>query len=254
MTISMADSASTSAFLPDAEAIRGLVVEVLKRLQSEVPRKVVPSSPLVPVTLPAPASGVPLAGRVISLSMLEKLSVGTSRVTIETAAVVTPSAREYARDKGIAIERARAGSSAVGAPFFVARAECASDMTSHAAAVARAVPGGVQLPATGLADVVAAFALHASRDGARGVLLTSRPAMATVLANRSVSLRAVTARDPAALVAAASETAANMLIIDPLTFPAAMLLRVATDLASRVALEIPAALAARPAGCGCKAH
>jgi hypothetical protein len=112
----------------------------------------------------------------------------------------------------------------------------------------------VQLPATGLSDVVTALALHASHDGARGVLLTSKTSTASILANRSASLRAVTARDPAALTVAINETGANLLIVDPVTFSAAALTRIAIDFATRPVSEIPAALAARPAGCGCKGH
>jgi hypothetical protein len=247
---------SPAATSPDAETIRRLVTEVLARLGAE--GKPAPAAPLVTPSAPATGSpvstGVTLAGRVISLGMLEKLPSGTARVVVETAAVITPSAREYARDKGITIERASAGSRPAGVPFIVARAECAKDASSQAAALARAVPGGVQLPATGLADVATALALHASRDGARGVLLTSKPATALILANRSASLRAVTARDPSALAAAITETAANLIIVDPATFPASALVRLAVDLATRPASEVPAALAARPAGCGCKGH
>jgi hypothetical protein len=186
--------------------------------------------------------------------MLEKLAAGTTRVVVEPAAVITPSAREYARDKGLSIDRASAAARPATVPFFVARAECAKDATAQAAALARAVSGGVQLPATGLADVVTSLGLHASRDGARGVLLTSKSATAIVLANRSASLRAVTARDPATLAAAITETAANLIIVDPATFSAAALTRFVVDLAARPASEVPAALAARPAGCGCKGH
>jgi hypothetical protein len=175
-------------------------------------------------------------------------------VAIEAGAVITPSAREFARDKGITIDRVVAGSHSAGVPFIVARAECVRDASAHAAALTRIVPGSMQLPATGLADVVAAIALHASRDAARGILLTSRPVVAMILANRSASLRAVTARDPSTLVAAAADVAANLIIIDPATFPMAALQRMAADFATRAAPEVPAALAARPAGCGCKGH
>jgi hypothetical protein len=256
----------------DPEAIRAIVAEVLRRIggagleqpagtthASAAPRqpglaqadfKSAPRSP-------EPAAGVMLAGRVISLAILEKLPAGVGRVSIEAAAVITPSARDHARDKGIAIERLAAANSrpaGVSVPFVVAHAECSGDAAARAAALARAVPGAAQLPASGLADIVAALALHASRDGARGILLTGKPTIACVLANRSASLRAVTARDPAALAAAAAECSANLLVVDPVSFPAAALSRLATELAARPAGEVPAPLAARPAGCGCKGH
>ena len=234
----------------DPEAVRVLVAEVLRRIRVSSP----------PVTAEATKpSEVHLAGRVVSLAMVERIPANAGRVTIEARAVVTPSAREHARDKGLVLERtaSRAGSGAGAAasrPFLVAHAECRGDATGRAAAIARAVPGAAQLPASGLADVVAALSLQASRDAARGVLLTGRPAVAVVLANRSASLRAVTARDPATLAAAAAECNANLLVIDPAIFPAAAIGRLAKDLAVRPVGETPAVLTARPAGCGCKGH
>lgn len=237
---------------PDAETIRRLVAEVLARLGADTkPARAAATAHAAPSTTRA---GVTLAGRVIAVGMLEKLPSGTSSVVVEAAAVITPSAREYARDKGIVIDRSGSQTRPAGVPFIIARAECAKDATAQAASLARRVPGGMQLPVTGLADVIADIALHASRDGSRGLLLTSKPATATILANRSASLRAVTARDAATLTSAVAETGANLLIVDPATFPAAALTRLAVDLATRPAPEILAALAARPAGCGCKGH
>ena len=251
----------------DPEAVRAIVAEVLRRM-SATPTDGLPAATpapslaavpaATPVATPAAASGgVLLPGRVISVALLEQLPVGTGRVTVAAAAVITPSARDHARDKGLVIERATAAGSppaAARVPFVVAHAECGRDAATRAAAIARAVLGATQLPATGLADVVTALVLHASRDGARGILLTGTPAIACVLANRAASLRAVTARDPAALATAAAECAANLLVVDPASFPAAALSRMAIELAARPATEPPAPLAARPAGCGCKGH
>jgi len=242
----------------DTEAIRAIVAEVLRRIGpvAEAAPRPAATSPVAAPAAPTVA-GISLPGRVISIAMLEKLPASTANVRVEATAVITPSAREYARDNGIFIERTTAGGSRSAGPrvpFVVAHAECGGDGAARAAAIARAVPGAAQLPATGLADIVVALALHASRDGACGILLTGKPAVACVLANRSASLRAVTARDPAALAAAAAECSANMLVVDPAAFPAAALSRMATELATRPAGDVPAPLAARPAGCGCKGH
>lgn len=238
---------SSPAAAIDPEAVRALVAEVLRRVRAETPA----AGPVGAATVPA------LAGRVISVAMLEQLPPGIGRVTVEPTAVITPSARDHARDKGIAIERgtpAGGRPAAARSPFVVAHAECGGDAPARAAAIARAVGGAMQLPATGLADVVAEMAVHASRDGARGILLTGLPAVACVLANRSASVRAVTARDPATLAALAAECTANLFVVDPAQFPVAALARLAADLATRPAAEIPAPLATRPAGCGCKGH
>ncbi|MFM1902713.1 MAG: hypothetical protein RLZZ440_613 [Planctomycetota bacterium] len=252
----------------DADAIRGLVAEVVRRIQAgalpaptaSAVAKAAATTPRVPVVPPAgviataPSAGVTIPGRVVALAMLEKLPPGVSRILIEPAAVVTPSARDHARSRGLVIDRtsATAGPAAPRLPFLVAHAECGPAAVSQAAAVVRAIPQAMQLPASGIADLVAAIALHASRDGARGLLLAGRPALAAAVANRSASLRAVTARDPAGLAAAAAECNANLLVVDPASFPGAAMVRLAGELAARPAGETPALLATRPAGCGCK--
>jgi len=246
---------------PDSETVRGLVAEVLRRVQVEFPAAGTgptarpPEPPAAVPATPTPATAVRLTGGVVTLAMVERLPAGTRRLVVDAAAVVTPSARDHARDLGIAIDRAGdAASRRFQAPFFVAHAECGVDGTARAAAIARGVAGASQLPATGLADVVASLATHASHDAARGVLLTGKPALATTLANRSASLRAVTARDPVALAAAAAECNANLLVVDPANFPQAAFARLAQQLATRPAGQTPPLLAARPAGCGCKTH
>lgn len=115
------------------------------------------------------------------------------------------------------------------------------------------MPGSQQLPPSGLADLLTAIATHASRDAARGILLTSRPAVAAILANRSASLRAVTGRDAAALSAAATDCQANLLIVDPKTFTGSVE-RLCSDFATRPAAPLPSELASAPSGCGCKSH
>ena len=246
---------------PDRAMIERLVAEVIGRLAVAAP---LPRAAAAAAAAPTSASGygspvtatdTAVADRVITLAILERLPAGTRRVTIDPRAVVTPSARDHAKESGIAIVRgaAPAGQPVPARPFLVATAACAVDPAVKAAAITRAVPGAARLPASGLADVIAAIAVHVSRDAARGVLLTGRPALAIILANRSASLRAVGGRDAATLAANAAACAANLLVIDPATFSGA-LDRVCADFAGRPSGPIPAELATVPAGCGCTSH
>jgi len=206
---------------------------------------------------PQAAGGVALADKVVTLASLERLPVGTARIVVAATAVITPSAREHARDAGIEIVRGTAAAASIQPatrPFVVAHAGCAGDAAGRCATIARSVPGAQQLPATGLADVMAALATHASRDGARGLLLSSRPAAAVVLANRSPGLRAVTARDATSLLAAAAECSANLVIVDPKAFSPVSLDRVCGEFARRDLGPAPAELAAAPTPCACKGH
>lgn len=252
-----------TAPLPDRAMIERLVAEVIGRLGAAAPASASRSAMQAPA-VPAPASGygaptpatdAHLADRVITLVLLERLPSGIRRVTIDPRAVITPSARDHAKEAGITIVRGPAAASQPmpPPPFLVASAACVGDPAVKAAGIVRAVPGAVRLPASGLADVIAAIAVQASRDAARGVLLTSRPAIAIILANRSASLRAVGGRDAATLAANAAACAANLLVIDPASYSGG-LDRLCADFAGRPSGPIPVELATAPAGCGCTAH
>ncbi len=247
----------------DATAVQALVAEVIRRIgAAQSPPHRTPAASPAPngaaVAPPAAAAnpGFTITERVVTLALLERIPPGVSRVAIHAAAVITPSARDHARDAGIELARGLGATPAAsaGRPFIIAQAACRGDASGRAAAIARAGPHAQHLPSSGLTDVIAALAGHASKDGAVGVLLTGRPAVAVILATRSSSLRAVTARDAAGLAAAAGETAANQLVVDPAAFPAAALERICADLHRTPAASLPEELAAAPAGCGCKGH
>lgn len=211
-----------------------------------------------PMSTPAPvtAGAVVIDAQVITLAAIERLPTGTTRLSIGQRAVVTPSARERAADLRITIDRGPAPGAMVAPvrPLLLARVDCPGDASAAAARMARAVPGTQQLPATGMADVLATLTVQAARDAARGILLTGRPAVALILANRSRSLRAVTGRDVAGILAAATDTAANLLVVNPRDFSPGSLERLAIDFAKRSGDVVPAELAAPAAGCGCQGH
>lgn len=241
----------------DAAAIQALVAEVIRRITAGQGTASTPSASHATHAAPAAGSaGHAIADRVVTLASIERIPDGVRQVAAVATAVITPSAADRARERGITIVRgpASAATPAVTRPFLIAQAACGSHASARATAIARTVPGAQQLPASGLADVIKALAGHASRDGARGILLTGKPATAVVLANRSASLRAVTARDAAALAAAAADAAANLLVVDPATFAGGSLERLCGDFHRNSAATIPPELAAAAPGCGCTTH
>jgi hypothetical protein len=243
---------STPANL-DAAAVQALVAEVIRRITAGQARASTAPATAAPTAVPSTAHSI--SERVVTLASVERIPQGIRHVAAVATAVITPSAADRARERGITIVRgSQPAPSAPTRPFVIAQAACRGDASARAAAIARAIPGAQHLPASGLADVVAALAGHASRDAARGILLTGKPAVAVVLANRIASLRAVTARDAAALAAAAADTAANLLVVDPATFPAGGLERLCGDFHRGPAAAIPPELAAAAPGCGCTTH
>ena len=211
------------------------------------PAKAAPAVPSAP-------AGVVLPVKVVTAAALASVPAGSRVVTVRHDAVITPSARDRAREGGYDLVRAGAGSKGATAParpFVIGTAECPADTSARTSGVVRAVPGAARLPATGLADVVAALAQHVTRDGARGLLLAGRPHAACALANRSPGIRAVTARDTATLLAALAEAGANVVVVHPRDFSGSSLDRVAVAL-STSASAAPSELAPPPAAeCPC---
>lgn len=253
----MTTPGSTSS-APDPETVRRLVAEVIRRIATVAPSAAASPAPAAAtdVAPPSPADGILLTDRVITLAVIDKLPPGTRQAAHPAEAVITPSARDRARETGVTLVRmpaARAlpGAAVMARPFLMAHASCTPAPVATMATIARSVPGSQQLPASGLVDVVASLAEHVVRGGGRGILLTNRPAVAIVLANRRTGLRAVGGPDMRAVLAAAAECAANLLVVDPV-FPGG-LERLCVEFAGRPDMPAPAELASGggPAGCGC---
>lgn len=248
-----------------SDTVRRVVEEVLRRIVTDAAAAQGTSSASAAAPAPAPAArsapaGTVLDERVVTLDLLARLPAGTRQVTVPPRAVITPSARDHARASGLAIVFAAATApqaARAARPFVIAHADCGGDVARRCAAIARAVPGAQQLPPSGLVDVLAAIAAHAARDGGKAVLLTGRPGLAAVLANRHPGVRAVTGRDASAIDRAAADCSANVLVLDPRDF-AGGLERACTEFASRDRGPVPPELAAVPAlattPCSCKTH
>lgn len=256
-----------TTFTPDD--VSRIVRAVLERVRQQAPAAPAPAARPAPAgaapSPTGPAAGVAIPEKVVTAAALVTVPGGVRIVSVRHDAVITPSARDRAREGGFELVRAAKGHASApsaGRAFFVGSAECPGDASGRSSGVVRAVPGAARLPATGLADVVAALSLHVTRDGARGLLLAGRPHAACALANRSPGVRAVTARDAATLLAAVAECAANVVVVHPRDFSGTGLERVAVALAAGSA-PLPAELAPPPAcpcggpsptACGCGTH
>lgn len=253
---------NSQAFTP--EQIAAVVREVMRRLiRADLPSEglLAPVSPAPPAAASAgsqPAGSVTIAERLVTGASLATVPAGTRVVSLRHDALITPSARDAARAAGITLVRSAKGAGNVTGPaaqprpLFVATADCPGDIAARTASLVRALPNAQRLPATGLSDVVASLGLHLTRDGGRAILLAGRPHVATALANRSAGVRAVTARDTQALLAAAEECAANLLVVSPRDMSGASLERIAVTFATRAPVALPADFApATPAAAAC---
>ena len=206
--------------------IARLVTEVLRRIHAETDSSQTQSARLTP-----PEAAATVSDRVIAAETIIKLAPGTKVAYVERKAVITPSARDLARDRGIEFITAKTDTTQKSDPqLFIAQAECATDVSAIAATIRRAVSTSQQLPSAGLATTLKSLAEHASRDAARCILLTENTAVACVAANRFPPIRAVLGSDPPAVADAITRCAANLVILDPRQFSTASLTHIAKQL------------------------
>ncbi len=226
---------------PDPDMIRQLVSEVVARIRSQDEHAISESTCSETANVSGPSTFVTIDDRVITLATITHLPKDSTAVHIQPKAVVTPSALESARDQGIRIVRSASSPSEEtnALPFIIGQAECDGSWAQRYASIIQDIPHAQQLPASGLTDVITTMAMHASRNGARGVLLCGRPHAALVLLNRNPGVRAVMSHDPRSLEFAIHECAANIIIVNPKIFPRGSLRRACTDFASAQSLGIP---------------
>jgi hypothetical protein len=98
--------------MPDSsqldEFIERIVREVIRRLRAEEARGVVAAMNQEPKVDKTHL----LTERLITASLINALPAGTSEVTIEAKAILTPLAKDEARDRGVRIVRSTKGNTA----------------------------------------------------------------------------------------------------------------------------------------------
>ncbi len=154
--------------------------------------------------------------RVVTQADLEGRLENKTRVTVLPGAVITPAARDYLRERNIALVRGDTN----GQRSSSVRIKLAAAGTTYE-------PGELirQLSAEGidielldrgdLLSAVDALAENVARGGFSGVLLTNDPAAALCLANRQPGIRAALAASVVDVEAAILQIGVNMLVIEP---------------------------------------
>lgn len=255
----MSASSPTTPQMADLEQlVASIASEVVRRLAAGRPAADAAPPPAAPVAaVPPPAAGPTLTDKVIVLATVMKhLPRDAAAVTVRRDAVITPSALEWLRDRGIQVQRAAAAGGSVQAAatapaFLVAACDLPGRSAALAAAVVRAVPNSQQLPSAGLTSHVAAFAEAATRSGSRGLLLSPRPAAAALIANRTRAVRAVAATSVREALTLAEECRATLVVVDPARFAAGGLQRLALEFAKQTQQAMPSDLAEASRPCSC---
>ena len=259
--------ASPNTHMPPAELqqlVARIAADVVRRLTAGAASHgsaPAPSAPPTPEAATTPAAETPaaapmLAEKVVVLATVAKLPRDLRELTVRHDAVLTPSAREWLADRRITVRRmaqavTSAAAEASSPAFLVAASDLPGSSARQAAAVARAVPHGQQLPAAGMATLVDAFAEAASRSGSRGLLLSPRPAAAALIANRKRTIRAVVATSVREGLERAAECRATLVVVDPSRLGPGGLQRLAVEFAKQRHQPLPADLADASRPCSC---
>lgn len=217
------------------EQVDRLVRDAIRELRAAAPAPAgaspVGPSAIVPAPLQQPEPGTAaLNERIISLAALNGRLDGARRLIVPTNAIVTPAARDELRQRGVILERlskpAAAAESVAASdggdvwlaaadtgysPLELVRALAQSGMAAQAIESRKnSRPGRSEL-----ISAVAAICEKLTAGGARGILLTSRTAAASCLANRRRRIRAAVVFDAASLEEAVAELGANLLVLSP---------------------------------------
>jgi hypothetical protein len=165
-------------------------------------------------------STLELADKLVTLATLEHRLTGVNRLALRAGTVVTPSAQDELRARGITVVRSAAPTqNQPPKPTLVLGvadgAEQACDAPALIAAIAATGCTVERIAQTGLNTIAAELAEHAALGGRPALLLTSRPAAAVCLANRRRGVRAIGGNDARYLREAMADVAANFVAVDP---------------------------------------
>jgi hypothetical protein len=207
---------STEAMLIDE-----IVARVLRELGTGAIAVSAPRAPAlstaVPSAVASPPAEIALAGAVITQETLRQQAGNTRRIRVAARAILTPTARDYIRERGLDVIRDAASSEAPAAP------SCQVIVTSALPQVAAALKG-LRSAGFHLDERLLGSAEEAATQGTNAlcraeaelvVVLTGEPEKVACLANRNGAVRGAPVRDGAALPALRASLQPNLLAIDP---------------------------------------
>jgi hypothetical protein len=212
---------------PDSMEDR-IVREVVRRLQSlaTIPpagsADVLPAEPLDANDAhaqPLGAQGATIRTPVVALAALTELPEGVRKLRVAQRAVLTPSAAEWIRHRGIQVERITEP------PSHCAPLVLVSDTPGRACERARRmiqqIAGPLDYRADRCPDALSRHVAQQVAGDKKCVWLTERPAVALCRSNRMSGVRAAWALDAVTVRAAVDQLHANVWITEPARHTAA---------------------------------
>lgn len=192
-----------------------LIDEIVTRVLRELGAGTAAAAPSVPTEVAAPAE-ITMAANVITGETIRQSAGTTRRIRVAARAILTPTARDFIRERGIEVVRAPAAARPVAASCQVI---VTSAPPQVAAALAALRSGGFHLDERllGSAQEAADQSVSALSRGEAAivVVLTGEPERVACLANRNGAVRGAPVRDGGMLAALRASFDPNLFTIDP---------------------------------------
>jgi hypothetical protein len=162
---------------------------------------------------------VELTDRVVTLATLEGKLAGITTIVVSQRAIITPAVRDELKQRKITIERkATVNADNAAKPIATGGVTVVVSATGVCEVELRKLVGKsvnvAKQPADAMTASVTTLAQNVAAGG-RGALITSTPATAVMLANRTNGVRAAYGFNFAAIRRAKDEIDANLLVIEP---------------------------------------
>ena len=220
-----------------------VVHEVMRRLDGggDQPRKDAPRQKVVPV-----AGQVEIAQRVVSVEQLDGRLDNVTQMVVRADAIITPAAYDLLNIKGIQVSRGglSRGSTAGGACLALAVIDTDYDTTNLMQTLEKAKIAARLLATTDLVAAIDAMTGRTTPSEPRGIILTSKTAVAICLANRRSCMRAALAASASDAARAIESIGANLLVVDPAGCSLHELLRIVKRFVSGERGSVPVVLRA----------
>jgi hypothetical protein len=200
------------------EQVEFIVQSVLKEVGSKADAARPLAGPhVIPPTVPAASKGVSISNAVITEALLSETVNGSVQVRIGPKAILTPSARDFLRSRGIEIIREGPHAKSTHASRW--QVLVTKSTPQIAAAVESLKTSGitcdVRLLGTPAEAVAQAIGALCRGEAERIVIFTDEPEWAACQANRNDRVRAAAVGDVAAVERVQLSLKANVLAINP---------------------------------------
>jgi hypothetical protein len=208
----------------DSKTLERIVMEVVQQILTSPSPSHVPSNPALEpakrnTETPARTAALSILDKVITGDLLKEKLQGQKSITVGPRAVLTPSAHDFLRSRGISWSReaaAATGSKPAGGKWRVIVSAAGGSVKQVVEELEqKGLPLDCELVGLPAEAARQAVSLLCRAEAVGAVALVAEPALVACLANRNDRVRAAEVSDLRALTAVRQQLGANLLCLNP---------------------------------------